>query len=819
MNRLRLLPLAGAIVAAALTLDAGVPRGGESDPQARAAISPQLPAALHTRILPEVCYAPDTSLEVLRRNARARVEAGFLQSALRSALQVENFQLSNRWTTTATNGSGLTQGQPTTLTWNVIADGTPIAAMGGIAGESSASSNLKAFLNGIYGSEAVWITHFQSIFDQWSAVTGITYVKVNYDDGVSLANGGVSDANNFFPGVINTRADIRIGGHSLDGPANVLAYNFFPNVGDMVIDTADTFYNNTANNSQGFINVLAHEHGHGIGLSHSCPVQETKLMEPFVSFAFTHVQLDDKLGGWRAYGDDKEDNDTSGTAFDLGSLGLVTSTISDVSIDDNSDVDFYKFTVPANRRAAVTITPIGTTYLAGPQNGDGSCSAGTSFNALTVNDLGVELRSTDGTTILASSNSAGAGVAESIGGTSLPGAGTYFVRVFGGSTDNVQGYQMQLTITDNTGAFVSINDVALTEGDSGTQNAVFTLTRSGTTTSSVSLTAQTANNTAVASADYTAVGATTITFGSGVTTQTFTVPVAGDTLDEPNETFFVNLSSPSAGLTIEDTQGLGTINDNDPTPSLSINDVSVTEGNSGTTNASFTVTLSAASGQTVTVNHATADGTASGAVIQSNAAAIAISAGAAGSASPYPSDIIVSGASGTISKATVTLNSFSHTYTQDVDILLVGPGGKIILMSDVGGGTTDAVNATVTFDDSAAANLTSSALVSGTFKPTNLNDGEGPDSWASPAPATPYGSALSDFNGTSPNGTWSLYVSDDFAGDGGSIAGGWSLNLTINGQDYTATSGTLTYAPGETTKTIVVPVNGDVPPRSTKRSS
>src|SRR5207249_1436110 len=78
---------------------------------------------------------------------------------------------------------------------------------------------------------------------------------------------------------------------------------------------------------------------------------------------------------------------------------------------------------------------------------------------------------------------------------------------------------------------------------------------------------------------------------------------------EPNETFFVNLSNPG-NAAIADSQGLGTINNNDPLPNLSINDVVVTEGDSGTANAVFTVSLSAVSGQTVTVNFASADGTA-----------------------------------------------------------------------------------------------------------------------------------------------------------------------------------------------------------------
>jgi large repetitive protein len=87
------------------------------------------------------------------------------------------------------------------------------------------------------------------------------------------------------------------------------------------------------------------------------------------------------------------------------------------------------------------------------------------------------------------------------------------------------------------------------------------------------------------------------------------IAVRSDVLDEENETFVVNLSSPSRAV-LGDSQGLGTINDNDPTPSLAVNDVSIDEGNSGTRSAVFTVTLSAASGRSVTVNFATANGTA-----------------------------------------------------------------------------------------------------------------------------------------------------------------------------------------------------------------
>src|SRR5205085_11056942 len=85
--------------------------------------------------------------------------------------------------------------------------------------------------------------------------------------------------------------------------------------------------------------------------------------------------------------------------------------------------------------------------------------------------------------------------------------------------------------------------------------------------------------------------------------------VVGDTTDEPNETFNVNLSSPT-NATISDGTGVGTITDDDGAPSLSIDNVTVTEGNAGTTTATFTVKLLPASGQAVSVNYATAAGTA-----------------------------------------------------------------------------------------------------------------------------------------------------------------------------------------------------------------
>src|SRR5262245_15121501 len=156
---------------------------------------------------------------------------------------------------------------------------------------------------------------------------------------------------------------------------------------------------------------------------------------------------------------------------------------------------------------------------------------------------------------------------------------------------------------------IAISDApTIVEGNSGTVNAVFTVSIVGAHSGSVSVDYSTADNTATAGADYTATSGT-LTFGPGESTKTIPVPVKGDTLDEFDEQFFVNLSN-AVGGQISDSQGTGTIQDDDPAPLVTINNVSKNEGNKNFTSFVFTVSLSAPSGKWVSVNFATADGTA-----------------------------------------------------------------------------------------------------------------------------------------------------------------------------------------------------------------
>ena len=147
-----------------------------------------------------------------------------------------------------------------------------------------------------------------------------------------------------------------------------------------------------------------------------------------------------------------------------------------------------------------------------------------------------------------------------------------------------------------------------------------------------------------------------------------------------------------------------------------------------------------------------------------------------GTATPYPSTINVSGVIGLVADVNVTLTGFGHTFPQDVGVLLVGPRGQRVVLMD-GAGDAPTTNVNITFDDQASSSLPSSgAITSGSYKPTNLFPA---DAFAPPAPGSPpYGSLLSLFNGTNPNGVWSLFVQDFSQGDSGSVSGGWGLQIT-----------------------------------------
>jgi subtilisin family serine protease/subtilisin-like proprotein convertase family protein len=159
---------------------------------------------------------------------------------------------------------------------------------------------------------------------------------------------------------------------------------------------------------------------------------------------------------------------------------------------------------------------------------------------------------------------------------------------------------------------LSIGDIAIVEGQSGLFHALFTVALAIPLAQEARVDYATTNGTASAGIDYLAT-AGNLVFAAGQTSHTISVPVLADRADEADETIYINLTNP-VNVILSDAQGVATITDDDPTPHLSVGDVSVVEGNSGTKNLNFVVTLSAASGRTVTVHYATSDETASAGV-------------------------------------------------------------------------------------------------------------------------------------------------------------------------------------------------------------
>ena len=153
-----------------------------------------------------------------------------------------------------------------------------------------------------------------------------------------------------------------------------------------------------------------------------------------------------------------------------------------------------------------------------------------------------------------------------------------------------------------------------------------------------------------------------------------------------------------------------------------------------------------------------------------------------GVAAPYPSQIEVSGMTGTITDVNLTLTRVSHRYLQDLRVLLVAPGGQKVLVlhgADDRDGSGEVQDVTWKFDDAwddEVDYFDGSVAVS--YSDLGCPAVDIPDSLPAPAPEGPYGSALADFNGAAPNGMWQLYVVDMFDDETGVIDGGWSLEIT-----------------------------------------
>ncbi|MFH1681878.1 MAG: matrixin family metalloprotease [Candidatus Eisenbacteria bacterium] len=375
-----------------------------------------------------LCLHPDTDPE--RAEEILRSLPTYIPSLATGKV---TYNKAGRWSYTATDGSSVgTEGDPVTLTWSFVPDGTN--ADGG-------PSDLFAVFTAQWGSLG-WQTKIRNAFDRWDDVIGVTYIEVS-DDGAQLPNS---------IGVLGLRGDVRLSGRWIDGPLNVLAYNFYPPGGDMVLDTGDVdYYYVPSGNFANLKNVVAHEHGHGLGLGHVIPEDCTKLMEAYACGAiFIGPQDDDIRGGQRLYGDKHENDDTPATANVLPAL-TDTIVIDTLSIDRGTDLDWFVFS--ASGGLTVWVDPIGSRYLLGNEGGSSSWIATDS-----VMDLDFCLYDGTGTVLLDSVYAEGNGATEVLTGYPLPSPGDYMIKVFRkeASGGGVQRYD--LTLIPVTGTDVALGE-------------------------------------------------------------------------------------------------------------------------------------------------------------------------------------------------------------------------------------------------------------------------------------------------------------------------------------------------------------------------
>jgi hypothetical protein len=426
-----------------------------------------------------------------------------------------------------------------------------------------------------------------------------------------------------------------------------------------------------------------------------------------------------------------EANNTTATANSIvtpvSPFGLRSGAVNGAT----GDVDFYSVQANAGDRIFVAAD--------GDPERDGS---GT--------DLVVSFLNTDGTTVLLSADSStgqGSPAPPAEGFSfNIATAGTYFVRVKPAATGVSGTYNLLVASCAPTA--LAIHDMTISEGTGGATIATFVVGLSQPSSQSITVDFATADGTAQAPGDYTAQSGT-LAFAANQTVRTINVPVVADNVAEspPLESFLVNLSNPTNAF-VTTAQGVGTILDDDALPAISIGNASVTEGNSGTANAVFTISLSAPTGNTVTVNYATADGTAS---LSNDYLSIF--------STPltfFPGE----------TSKTVTVQVRGDTTIEPNETYFVNLSNPTNATIGNGQGTGTIVNDDASFQFSAANFTVTEGAANATITVTM-------------------------------NGGLANTATVDFAtSDGTALAG----------SDYTATTGTLSFAPGDTSKTFKVPI-------------
>lgn len=528
-------------------------------------------------------------------------------------------------------------------------------------------------------------------------------------------------------------------------------------------------------------------------------------------------------------------------------------SIADISVvEGNADMAHFRFQVTLDKASAETIT---VHYASSDLTATG----------------GIDYEILDGTLTFAPGETTQTIHAHMYSDTLVELDETYKVTLSAPTNATISdGTAIATIVNDDVAALLptlAIADAAISEGNSGGKLLSFVVTLSAASASAVSVSYATADGTATAGSDYTA-STGTVTFAPGETSKTVQVAVKGDTAVEANETFTVMLSAPS-GATIADGSALATITNDDVAPvvpTVSIADASVVEGNAGTTALSFVVSLSAASTAPVSVSYATANGTGmagsdytakSGTVTfapgeTSKTIQVSVTGDTAVEASETFT-VALSAPSG------ATLGHGTATATITNDDVAGGPGGGAVIdygvtsnwgtgftaAMTVEAGTSPLLGWTVEFDAGfTITNIWNAAIVShvGTHyvlknMSYNASVGAGKDtSFGFQATPGTGGTTASGFliNGQPSGGGVTpalptLTVSDAIAVEGNSGTSDLAFKVTLSaasatavtvayatgngtataGSDFAAASGTLTFAPGETSKVVHVAVTGD----------
>lgn len=399
---------------------------------------------------------------------------------------------------------------------------------------------------------------------------------------------------------------------------------------------------------------------------------------------------------------------------------------------------------------------------------------------------------------------------------------------------------------------LSIDNVAVTEGTGGSVDATFTISLSAASTETITVDWSTANGTAVSGSDFDTAGGT-LTFAPGETSKTVTVSVLGDATDEPEETFSVNLSN-ATGAPITEAQGVGTITDDDSAPTLTINDITVVESAGP---ATFTVTLSAASGWPVTVDNWTQGATAvSGSDYVQTIGTLTFAPGE--NSKTVAVNLINDTDLEPDEVFFVNLNSPTHATISDSQgrATIVDDDPPLISVGDVSFTENNHAVFTVSLSKPGLSNIeVNFATASGTatagsdyistsgniiFAPGQtshtvtvaiVNDStDEPDETFTLNLSNGIGATIADGQGiatiTDDDDAPTLSINDvslvESAGPATftvtlSAASGWPVTVdystqgatAVSGSDYAQTTGTLTFAPGETSKTVSVPIIND----------